>query len=151
MLLPVHTGDNTNERSCSGKDVLNFSFLIGNFWPVALNKTHIVCTRMQAQLPEPSCIKDLIGCGFTTVRLFPIKLFHSWVFRQLRHECSPLSQSPDDLSFSTERRLQSAYPTSTGTSFLEAFQSCLLMKLGARRRRNASCFDCPGRISTAPV
>src|SRR5437764_6184861 len=43
------------------------------------------------------------------------------------------------------------YSTTTGTSFLEAFQSCLLMKPGARRRMNASCFACPGRISRAPV
>lgn len=33
------------------------------------------------------------------------------------------------------------YPTRTGTSFLEAFQSCPLMKSGARRRINASCLD----------
>ena len=38
-----------------------------------------------------------------------------------------------------------------GTNFLDAFQSCLLMKLGARRRINASCLACPGRISTAPA
>jgi len=41
--------------------------------------------------------------------------------------------------------------TLTGTSFLDAFQSCLLMKLGARRRMKASCLDCPGRISRVPV
>src|SRR5207253_3527731 len=35
------------------------------------------------------------------------------------------------------------YPTATGTSFLDAFQSCLLMKPGARRRMNASCLALP--------
>src|SRR5438876_9788917 len=43
------------------------------------------------------------------------------------------------------------YRTPTGTSFLDAFQSCLLMKPGARRRIHASVFDCPGRISRAPA
>src|SRR5207244_5152586 len=44
-----------------------------------------------------------------------------------------------------------SYPSPTGTSFLDAFQSCLLMKLGANRRMNASCLACPGRISSAPA
>src|SRR5579859_3039784 len=91
-VLPVHAADNTDERSGPGKDVLNVSLLIGNFWPITLNKTHIVCSRIQTQLPEPSCIKYLLGSGFNRVRPFLVELFHSWVFRQLRHECSPLSQ-----------------------------------------------------------
>jgi hypothetical protein len=77
--------DNTNERSRSGKDVLNIGFLIGNFWPVALNKTHIVCTRIQAQLPEPSCIKDLIRGDFTPVHPLLVKMLHGWVFSQILH------------------------------------------------------------------
>ena len=44
-----------------------------------------------------------------------------------------------------------ACPTATGTSFLEAFQSLPLMKPGARRRSNASCLACPGRISSVPA
>jgi hypothetical protein len=88
-VFPVHAANDTDERSGSGKDVFNFGFLIGNFWPVPLNKTHIVGTSIQAQLPEPSCIKDLIGWGFLPVRPFLVKMFHAWVFRQLRHECSP--------------------------------------------------------------
>jgi hypothetical protein len=39
----------------------------------------------------------------------------------------------------SSRGLESAYPTPIGTSFLEAFHSCRLMKSGARRRINASC------------
>ena len=70
-----------------GKTLVDFSFLIGNFWPVALNKAHIVCARIQAQLPEPSCIKDPIRGRFNPVCPLLIKAFHAWMFRQLRHEC----------------------------------------------------------------
>jgi hypothetical protein len=73
-VLPVHTAHNTNQRSCSGEDVVNFGFLIGNFWPIALNKTDIVCTRIQAQLPEPSCIKYLIRGDFTPLRPFLVEI-----------------------------------------------------------------------------
>src|SRR5439155_19071576 len=118
-VLPVHAADNTDERFRSGKDVLYVGFLIGNFWSVALNKTHIVCTRIQAQLPEPSCIKDLIPGDFTPVRPFPVKMFHAWVFRQLRHECSPSPNWAAACKFVSYNR---SY-TTTGTSFLEAFQS----------------------------
>src|SRR5579859_4187212 len=38
-----------------------------------------------------------------------------------------------------------------GTRFLEAFQSCRLMKLGAMRRINASRLACPGRTSSLPA
>jgi len=69
----------------------NFGFLIGNFWPVPLNKTHIVGTSIQAQLPEPSYIKDLIRGRSNPVCPLLIKAFHAWMFRQLRHECSPFS------------------------------------------------------------
>ena len=100
--------DNTYERSRSGKDLVNFSFLIGNFWPVALNKAHIVCARIQAQLPEPSCIKDLIRGGFTPVRPFLIKAFHAWMFRQLRHECFSFVSTGQRRP---KRQLQPAYAT----------------------------------------
>jgi hypothetical protein len=79
-----------------GKTFSISAFLIGNFWPVALNKAHIVCTRLQAQLPEPSCIKDPIRRALTLVLPFLVKMFHGCVFSQLRHECL---LSPDDLWF----------------------------------------------------
>jgi hypothetical protein len=91
-VLPVHARDNTDERSRSGKDVINFGFLIGNFWPIAFNKTYIVCARIQTQLPQPDCIKDPVGCDPSPVRPLLIKMFNGWVFRHLRHELSPLSQ-----------------------------------------------------------
>jgi len=80
-VLPVHAANNTYERSGSGKDVLNLGFLIGNFWPIAFNETHVVCARVQAQVPEPSCIKDLIRWRFNPVCPFLVKMFHAWVFR----------------------------------------------------------------------
>src|SRR5579864_5158249 len=97
-VFPVHAADNTDERSRSGKDVLNVGFLIGHFRPVAFNKTHIVCARIQAQLPEPSCIKDLIRWRSNPICPLLIKAFHAWMFRQLRHECSPLSQQVSQLA-----------------------------------------------------
>jgi len=66
-VLPVHTADNTNQRSRSGKNIINVGFLIGNFGPITLNKTHIVCARFQAQLPEPSCVEDPIRGRFNPV------------------------------------------------------------------------------------
>src|SRR5437763_9726527 len=87
--LPVHAADNTDKRSRSGKDVLYVGFLIGNFRPLTLNKTHIVCPPIQAQLPEPSCIKDLIRAGFTLLCLLLVKMFNAWVFTQLLQGCSP--------------------------------------------------------------
>src|SRR5947208_14922442 len=38
--------------------------------------------------------------------------------------------------------------TTTGTSFLEAFKSCRLMKFGARRRMTARCLDYSGWTSS---
>jgi hypothetical protein len=38
-----------------------------------------------------------------------------------------------------------------GTSTRDAFHNWRLMKFGARRRMNASWFDCPGRISLLPA
>src|SRR4051812_44762827 len=150
-VLPVHPADNTNERSRSRKDVLYVDFLIGNFRPLALNKTHIVCARIQAQLPEPRRIKDLVRGGFTLLRFLLVKVFHGWVFSQLRHECSPLCGRSMGVRGLRKRQLHSASHTPTGTSFFDIFQSFPLMKSGARRRKNASCFDCPGRISSAPA
>src|SRR5205085_10420971 len=98
-ILPVHTADDTDERFRSGKDVVNVDFLIDNFWPIAFNKTHIVCARIEAQLPEPSCIKRPIRWNFTPVCALLVKMLHAWVFRQLRHECSPLSQLPAACKF----------------------------------------------------
>jgi hypothetical protein len=66
-VLPVHAANDTDERSRSGEDVLNVRFLIGNFGPITLNKTHIVCARFQAQLPEPSCVEDPIRGRFNPV------------------------------------------------------------------------------------
>jgi hypothetical protein len=83
--IPCNWSSQANERCRSGKDVLNIGFLIGNFWPVALNKTHIVCTRIQAQLPEPSCIKDLIRGDFTPDHPLLVKMLHGWVFSQILH------------------------------------------------------------------
>jgi len=52
---------------------------------------------------------------------------------------APVSSGADRLA---------AYPTATGTSFLEAFQSCRFMNPGAKRRISASRLACPGRISS---
>src|SRR5207237_3041807 len=91
------------------------------------------------QLSKPGSIKDLIPGDFTPVCPLLVKMLHAWVFRQLRHEHSPLSQLAAACKFVSCNRPY----TLTGTSFLDAFQSCRLMKSGARRRMKASCFGLP--------
>ena len=74
-------------------------------------------------------VEDLLKTD-RTVPCLILQQFQVWHFARRRR--------PSLLLRSTMNAFM-PYPNPFGTNFLEAFQSCWLMKLGARRRINASC------------
>src|SRR5262249_5726857 len=84
-ILAVHAADKTDKRLGVGEGGKDFGSLVRQLRPVHLNKTDVVCTGIDTQLPQPPSI-EFLPRRFSIRSIHPfLKSFNRRMFGKVRH------------------------------------------------------------------